>query len=465
MARSILALRHDRFLLTQIAGMHSNQGHRSHSTAHAATSREPEIEADLKLDFDIVPQADAVGLTQGPAEVFLLTGTTGFLGAYLLRDLLVHTRAHVVCLVRAPSASDGLTRIEANLSAYGLDLNPQQWARVEAVPGDLAHKHLGLELTAYSALAGRVQAILHGAATVNFYQTYHQLRATNVGGVREILRFATQGRRKAIHYISSTGVFDSDACRGLVMRETDSPTHCDGSVMGYTQTKWVAEQLMLAARERGLPVSIYRPPFIMGDSRTGVVDAENIIVKMLIGSLQGGFWPEDQIDVEMVPVDALSRAIVHLASSGPGCKTYHISSPHPMRWGDLGLAARTYGYTVALGPYDQWKRKLAEFGRRKNNALRPLVRFYTKTPPRLSAPAPEVFTRPPRPIFDSTATQALLAPAGLVPPRMTHALFAIYLGYFVRQGWLETPSVLKAALPASSRNGSRPPQAAFGTHA
>ena len=465
MARSILALRHSRFLLTGIAGMHSNQGHRPHSPAHSVASREPEIEADLKLDSDIVPKADAVGMGNGPAEVFLLTGTTGFLGAYLLRDLLVHTRAQVICLVRAATVSEGRARIEDNLRAYGLDLNPAQLARLEALPGDLAHKHLGLDPKIYSALADRVQAILHGAATVNFYQTYHQLRATNVGGVREILRFAVQGRRKAVHYISSTGVFDSDACRGLVMRETDAPAHCDGSVMGYTQTKWVAEQLMFTARERGVPVSIYRPPFIMGDSRTGVVDAENIIVKMLIGSLQGGFWPEDQIDVEMVPVDALSRAIVHLTSAGPGCKTYHISSPQPMRWGDLGLAARAYGYTVALGPYDQWKRKLAEFGRRKNNALRPLVRFYTKTPPRLSAPAPEVFTRPPRPIFDSTATQAILAPAGLVPPRMTHALFAIYLDYFVRQGWLETPSALKAALPVSGRNGSRPPQAAFGTHA
>jgi hypothetical protein len=164
----------------------------------------------------------------------------------------------------------------------------------------------------------------------------------------------------------------------------------------------------------------------------------------------------------MVPVDALSRAITYLASRPENLgRTFHITSPGLMRWVDIGMAARAYGYALAILPYEEWKRRLGEFARRKNNAMRPLLRLYTKVPRGHDVPVPEVFARPPRPIFDSTATQAALAPAGLVPPRMDNALFATYLGYFLRKGWSETPAEIHAAnlLPSKKPNGSRPPYA------
>jgi thioester reductase-like protein len=425
------------------------------------------LTGDAQLDAEIVP---ALGSRPAPvpARAILLTGATGFLGAYLLRDLLAHGPATVVCLVRAGSTKEARLRVEANLQRYGLGLTPEQEGRMECVPGDMAEPLLGLPPATYESLADRIEAVFHGAATVNFYQTYRQLRGANVGGAREMLRFAVRTRVKALHYVSTTGVFDSDAARGVVVRETDAPAHCRGSVMGYTQTKWVAEQLMLGARARGLPVSIYRPPFIMGDSRSGVVDEENLIVKMLIGSIQGGAWPAEPMEVEMVPVDALSRAIVYLAAGPVGTgRTFHLASPRPMRWADIGHAARAFGYPLELRTYAEWKHRLAEFARRKTNALRPLLRLFTKVPRHLGAPVPEVFTRPPRPVFDSTATQAELAPAGLVPPRMDHAMFATYLRFFMRQGWLPAPAEMQAAPAATlrSRAGSRPPMAAASRHA
>lgn len=439
--------------------MHSAPANRSTSIAHHPGHTDAEMEADLKLEPEIAAPA-AVPLGNWTKGTALVTGTTGFLGAYVLRDLLARTKARVVCLVRAASPEEARERVASNLRRYEITLSAEQWRRVEAVPGDLAAPQLGLAAANYTQLAATIDAVFHVAAVVNFYQTYRQLRGTNVGGAREILRFAVHTKVKELHYVSTTGVFDSDAGRGVTVREIDAPAHCRGSVMGYTQSKWVAEQLMLAARARGVPVAIYRTPFIMGDSRSGLVDEDNLVVKMLLGSIQGGSWPDEPTDVEMVPVDALSRAIVHLAGQEANrVRTFHITSPHPMRWADIGLAAQAFGYPLELPSYAEWKRRLAEFGRRKNNAMRPLLRFFTKVPPRFAVPTPEVFTRPPRPIFDSTATQAALAPAGLVPPPMDHAMFATYLGFFVRQAWLPTPAeVLAAALrPAKRPGGSRPP--------
>jgi thioester reductase-like protein len=232
--------------------------------------------------------------------------------------------------------------------------------------------------------------------------------------------------------------------------------------MGYTQTKWVAEQLVLTARARGISASVYRAPFILGDSQSGIVDEDNLIVKMLLGCIQGGSWPDEPSHVEMVPVDALSRAITYLAARPESAaRTFHVTSPDPMTCAGIGLAARAYGYSLTLPAYEEWKRRLGEFARRENNAMRPLLRLYTKIPPGHQVPVPEVFVRPPRPIFDSTLTQAALAPAGLVPPRMDNALIATYLGYFLRKGWLETPADMQTARMQSAKRpgGSRPPYA------
>jgi thioester reductase-like protein len=372
----------------------------------------------------------------------------------LLHDLLTQTAATLICLVRATSPGEARSRIEENLTRYGLAPTPAQWQRIEACPGDLARHQLGFGDKVWTELAARVDTVVHGAAAVNFYQDYRRLRAVNVVGVREILRFTVAGRTKALHYVSSTGVFDSEAYRGVTVSEADNPAHCHGSVMGYTQTKWVAEQLVLQSRVRGVPASVYRPPFIMGDSRTGAVDAENLVVKTLIGSIQGGCWPADVLsNVEMIPVDALSRAIVHfIRDPAFHGRTFHLTSPRRMRWVDIGQAARDHGYAVDMTSYDEWLRRLLHFGRQPGNALRPLMRFYTKVTSRAGVPVPEIFARQSPPVFESTVTQAALSEAGVVMPGMTPALFGTYLNYFVRAGWLPP-------LPKASKGNSRPPYA------
>src|SRR5205807_3863953 len=73
--------------------------------------------SDSVLPADIRPPAVMPGASQ-PRHV-LLTGATGFLGAYLLRTLLDETEADVYCLVRA-TTGDALARIRQNLERYGL---------------------------------------------------------------------------------------------------------------------------------------------------------------------------------------------------------------------------------------------------------------------------------------------------------------------------------------------------------
>jgi amino acid adenylation domain-containing protein len=129
------------------------------------------LRADSVLDEDIKPRTELKMCPLKDAETVLLTGVTGFLGAFLLSDLLENTSAKIICLVRFndPAQDDlpgGIARIRRNLLDFGL-WNDSIMERVEILPGNLGRKRFGLSPEAFDELAARVQVIVHAAATVN----------------------------------------------------------------------------------------------------------------------------------------------------------------------------------------------------------------------------------------------------------------------------------------------------------
>ena len=107
---------------------------------------------------------------------------------------------------------------------------------------------------------------------------------------------------KPLHYVSTTGVVTSseDVIREEIDLD-DMPLPGDG----YSQSKWVAERIVVEARSRGFPVSIYRPGRITGHSRTGVGNNDDLFSRLLKACVQLGQVPElDAAFVtDIVPVD------------------------------------------------------------------------------------------------------------------------------------------------------------------
>ena len=80
---------------------------------------------------------------------------------------------------------------------------------------------------------------------------------------------------------------------------------------GYSQTKWVSEILLSKAQKLGLPIKIYRPGWIIGQSKTGIMSAENNHLYLLIkGCIQLGYAPNWNITINLMPVDIVSSLIV-----------------------------------------------------------------------------------------------------------------------------------------------------------
>jgi len=420
------------------------QPHQSSRQVAASDATEPGLQADAALDASFAVPPCAAAFSAEPREI-LLTGASGFLGAFVLDALIRETSARVRCLVRAPAPAAAFERLVLSRRRFGVDGDlPRD--RVEAVCGDLALPGLGISEAEHAALARNADTIIHVGAAMNFYQSYEALRPANVGGTGEILRLAVRDHTKVLHYVSSSGVFEARSYLGMTVRESDQPARCDHSVTGYTQSKWVAERLVAAARGRGLPVCIHRPPFITGHSVTGAVDFDNLMTRMMVGCIQGGSWPDESAPVDLVPVDYVSGGLVRILCR-PECigRTFHYAGRRSLQWADIGRALRDCGFALDLPPFGEWKREMRRFVRSRDNALRPLAPFFLKTNPRLAEPSPDAFIEPRRPRFDGAATRELLAGLGVEAPDLDTPLFVTYCDYFQRSGWVQRPSEKKAS--------------------
>ena len=226
------------------------------------------------------------------ADGILLTGATGFLGAFLLFELLQQTTAKIYCLIRAKTTAIAKERLEKHLKSYLLwDENFNQ--RIIPLIGDLSQPLLGLSVNQFDAIAAEVDVIYHNGALVNFTYPYSQLKAANVLGTQEILRLAAQVKVKPVHFISTIGVVGA-ADSGLKIIREDTPIDRSENIdSGYTQSKWVAEKLVKIAGDRGIPISIYRPGRISGHSKTGVCNSNDHTFRMIRGCIKLGSVPKD----------------------------------------------------------------------------------------------------------------------------------------------------------------------------
>ncbi len=319
-------------------------------------------DAECELDASICLTAGEPSADSPPARV-LLTGATGFLGAYLLRELLLQTATDVYCLVRARSAKDGVKKIADNLSQYNLDL-PELQQRVIPVCGDLAKPLLGLSPAAFDRLAATIDAVYHNGAYVNFIYPYQMLKPANVGGTVEVLRLAARTKVKPLHFISTVSVFDAPEYDFAGTIGEDRPLEAVGTLRGgYAQSKCVAEKLVRAAAERGLPVAIYRPGRVTADSLTGAESLSDYTTLLLRLCIEINMAPTTDDRVDMTPVDYVARAIVGLAQRPePTGGTYHLVNPRPVPVRDVYGAIRACGYDLQEVTFDVWRRRAIDWG-------------------------------------------------------------------------------------------------------
>ncbi|KAK7427204.1 hypothetical protein QQZ08_006317 [Neonectria magnoliae] len=431
--------------LAPLAGNPTLEGHveavkaaRDGHTAAVQADLPAVLRADCVLPEDIQPNGAPMRPLKD-AETILLTGATGYLGAFLLKTLVETTSAHIICLVRFPEpvedcAPAGMARIRKNLIDLGL-WDDYILERMEILPGNIARKRLGLSPESFDELATRVQVIVHAAATVNLVYPYAALRNANVGGTREVLRLASRSGA-TVHHVSTNGVLPPSTegwSEDVVINIEKVPTEL---LDGYGQTKWVAEKLVYEAGSRGIPVRVYRPGTITGHSVSGSTNTYDLMNALVVESLQLGYAPEvEGWFLEMAPVDFVSDAIVTLANHTDDTdqSLYHLGDPAPIPSKDLFASLSGLGYPTKPLPWDEW---VALWHEKRGGKKGGDVPFTLDI---LRGGMPNVEVLKSVIVLKDGKTQPTLDKYGVKRRKIDGGLLEIYTRHFYARGWLPRP--------------------------
>jgi len=281
------------------------------------------MSSDKKLIF--TPKTPAP-LPENPVlNQVLLTGGTGFIGPFLIKSLLEQTQAKIHVLVRSSDEVQGRQRLKAAMESMGpcpIGLMEMFEARVVPVCGDLGQAKLGLSQETWDFLAEEMDSIFHNGATVNYLFNYDRMRDANVLGTNEVLKLAFEGKPKSLNYVSTTFVFGWAV--KSVLYETDCNEDMELLDFGYSQSKWVAEQVVDDARSKGLCVRIFRPALV-SPSVTGGGNNFDIAVRLVAFMVNHGIGVDALNQVSFVPADVVANNIVAISTTeGTENKTYHV---------------------------------------------------------------------------------------------------------------------------------------------
>jgi hypothetical protein len=123
----------------------------------SANELEIDLNCEAVLDSTIFPEYPVDSFVTEPTSIFL-TGATGFLGAFLLQELLLQTQGNIYCLVRSADADSGKIRIQKNLESYGI-WNQDFSTRIIPVVGDLSQPLLGLSSEEFKKMSSLIDVI------------------------------------------------------------------------------------------------------------------------------------------------------------------------------------------------------------------------------------------------------------------------------------------------------------------
>jgi thioester reductase-like protein len=267
----------------------------------------------------------------------LLTGATGLLGRYLLRDFLLDDLP-VAVLVRAGRRATAVDRIEA-VMAHWEDVEEQTLGRPVVLEGDLNQAGLGLDSSARQWVAANCDAVLHSAASMTFSQNRRgEPFQTNIHGTQCLVHFCRDAGLRRFHHISTAYL-----CGLRTGRVLESELDL-GQPLGnvYEKSKLEAEKLVRAA-EHLEEKTFYRPASIVGDSQTGYVTSYHgfYLPLQLAYAISNRIPPEHMNErflallgltgtegKNFVPVDWVAAVIAYLVTHPEHHgNTYHVAAP------------------------------------------------------------------------------------------------------------------------------------------
>ncbi|KAK5124063.1 hypothetical protein LTR85_002260 [Meristemomyces frigidus] len=305
-------------------------------------------------------------------DVIVLTGATGALGAHVLDQYRAKTNVRkIYCLVRGADEHAAHERVNKALVQRKLQpLNVEAADdKVAVLQAQLGDGQLGLGNAMYNQLAQEVTVIMHVAWSVNFRMKLRSFVKDNIAGVANLIQLGLASQRAQpprFAFCSSVASAMAYKSQDLVP-EAIIEDPAAATDLGYSQSKWVAEQICrkanVATRLKGR-ISVFRVGQLAGDSKHGVWNAKEAWPMMLSAVKVTGSLPalgEEKLD--WLPVDVAAAALIQGAaasSKGGQVSVFHVlnDNKRPV-WTDLLTWLRHQETFDVVSPA-VWVRQLEE---------------------------------------------------------------------------------------------------------
>ena len=304
----------------------------------------------------------------------LLTGATGFVGRFLLSELLRRSpNLTVTCIVRANDDRHALARVRAALEEAGIDAD-EFAPRIRALAGDIHLPRLGQEPARFADLCQRIDAVYHLAASLSLSTPYVALRRTNAFSIRAVLDLCLTTRLKPVFFASTMGVFPEYFCAFANEYSDSRITHqmqpdvatmkraFPLGLLGYPWTKLVVEQALLYATRIGLPVALFRLPSTNAAS-TGFGNADDVVVRLVASVVDVERMPEGfTLQWSQAATDVVASTMAAISLNPDRRSTIYQYAEDPSLGHDVQLA--DFGLYYESVPYGVFKRACLTRGER-----------------------------------------------------------------------------------------------------
>lgn len=343
------------------------------------------IRDDSTLPENVCVSSDKEIKELGEVETVLVTGVTGTVGPYLLKEItaLEHVKK-VYCLMRKNAPSE---RLYKRLQVTNLDKDVDL-AKIECVQGDVAEPKLGLSDNLYDKLAAEVDAVVHGAVRADHTAKYwacpesrkSDVRNVNVKGTLRVLEFASYLQTKHVYHGSSLLLLTKADEEGRLWGDWPGIGDLDEIEInsGYVISKHISEQLVKQAVERGIPCKTFRMGALAGDSRSGRCDPlSNHMVLRWLACMKLKMMPDWVAPLILTPVDHCAKITTQMFFH-PEVKpdVYNLTYQDAAVDQSLVEVASEHGIQIELVPFSEFLEKLKQEGNDVNSPMAPFRKRY-----------------------------------------------------------------------------------------
>jgi len=330
-------------------------------------------------------------------KTMIVTGGTGFVGAFLAAEL-VRQGCRVIFLTRRKRGFSSAERVRRILGFAAPELDNTFERSCTVVESDITGTGLDISPDSFSRIrALKPEALFHCAGSVDFDEKNRQsTMLTNVKGTASVCDLAGALGVRRFHHMSTLYVAGT---------RTGRISEKDFSLRGpfnnaYEESKARAEDVVRRWSIRtGIPYVIYRLPIVLGDSLTGKALSFTgfygffkpfwLVAQMARGG-QSSLYVRCGLEstIDLVPIDWAAKTILLAGSKDvEGSTTLHLTYDRPSSFlqvareslGHLGMRDVILGPGTASAPLKQPNRVLERYQRSIDVMVSQFLPYATST--------------------------------------------------------------------------------------